>query len=113
MSFVRNIFNKMSASEEKDIGDVEDSDSEDTSTESEDTGIFTAVNSLSDFENAGHVEADCSAISNFFGYWYVGIKAKQSILVTWLQLSLTLLTKRLPFSTRVDAWKQTKEILNC
>lgn len=76
MSFVRNIFNKMSASEEnKDVGGggdlEEDSDSEDTSTESEDTGIFTAVNSLSDFENAGHVEADCSAISNFFGYWYV------------------------------------------
>lgn len=62
----------MSASEEnKDVGGdlEEDSDSEDTSTESEDTGIFTAVNSLSDFENAGHVEADCSAISNFFGYW--------------------------------------------
>lgn len=63
----------MSASEEKDAGDAEDYDdnSEDTSTESEDTGIFTAVNSLSDFENAGHVDADCSAISNFFGYWYV------------------------------------------
>lgn len=65
----------MSASEEKDAagGELDDSDdnSEDTSTESEDTGIFTAVNSLSDFENAGHVDADCSAISNFFGYWYV------------------------------------------
>lgn len=75
MSFVRNILNKMSASEEKDAaGDLEDYDdtSEDTSTESEDTGIFTAVNSLSDFESAGHVvDADCSAISNFFGYWYV------------------------------------------
>lgn len=66
----------MSASEETTTPGAElevdsDDNSEDTSTESEDTGIFTAVNSLSDFENAGHVEADCSAISNFFGYWYV------------------------------------------
>lgn len=70
MSFVRNIFSKMSASEEKEA-DIEDYDdpSEETSTESSDTGIFTAVNSLSDFENTRHVEADCSAISNFFGYW--------------------------------------------
>lgn len=84
----------MSASEEKDAGDLEDSDS-DTSTESEDTGIFTAVNSLSDFENAGHVDADCSAISNFFGYWYVIIKLRerksnQITIFIWVQLSIKL-----------------------
>lgn len=71
MSFVRNIFNKMSAADEKeDAADLEEDDdvSEGTSTESSDTGIFTAMNS--DLESSGHaLDADCSAISNFFGYW--------------------------------------------
>lgn len=67
MSFVRNIFNKMSAASDK---ESDDDASEETSTESSDTGIFTAV---SDLESSGHaLDADCSAISNFFGYWYVG-----------------------------------------
>lgn len=67
MSFVKNILG-MSATEEKDA-EVEDDDDE-TSTESSDTGIFAS----SDLDSSGHtvnsvVEADCSAISNFFGYW--------------------------------------------
>lgn len=49
--------------------DEEDDDEETTSTESSDTGVFTSVNS--DLDANQHLEADCSTISNFFGYWYV------------------------------------------
>lgn len=60
----------MSAEEEKDAElELYDDASEETSTESSDTGIFTAVNS--DLESSAHVDTDCAAISNFFGYWYV------------------------------------------
>lgn len=66
MSFVKNIFDKMGSTEPKDELDDEDA-SEETSSESTDTGICGS----SDLEMSGHqlAEADCSAISNFFGYW--------------------------------------------
>lgn len=69
MSFVKNILG-MSASQEKDAEIEDDDDDDGTSTESSDTGIFAS----SDLDSSGHavnnvVEADCSAISNFFGYW--------------------------------------------
>lgn len=55
MSFIRNIFHRMSAEEEKDAElEPYDDVSEETSTESSDTGIFTAVNS--DLESSGHVD---------------------------------------------------------
>lgn len=70
MSFVKNIFQKMSASDHKDeeLEDDDVSGSDDTETEeSTDTGIAT---SGSDLDSSARLEvADCSAISNFFGYW--------------------------------------------
>lgn len=80
MSFMKNILGKMSATntstinrkDEEDVEDDDDVSDGGTSTESSDTGIFAA----SDLESSGHsmllnnvVDADCSAISNFFGYW--------------------------------------------
>ncbi|XP_044258105.1 protein FAM184A-like isoform X2 [Tribolium madens] len=69
MSFVKKIFTKMSGHEDKENEVEEDDDvSEETSTESSDTGIFTGLNS--DLESSGHsIDTDCSQISNFFGYW--------------------------------------------
>lgn len=64
MSFVRNIFSK---TDSKDLEELEEEDdgSEETCSDSTDTGIFP-----SSLESSGHqLEADCSAISNFFGYW--------------------------------------------
>lgn len=80
MSFIRNIFHKMSAEEEEKDTELElcDDVSEETSTESSDTGIFTAVNS--DLESSGHVDTDCAAISNFFGYWYAFFHSNISFL---------------------------------
>lgn len=50
--------------------DEEDATSEESaSTESADTGVFTSLNG--DLDANAHLEADCSTISNFFGYWYV------------------------------------------
>lgn len=54
----------------------DDDESEETST-SEDTGFFSPDNSnnnsASDLENRSEsqvaLDADCSTISNFFGYW--------------------------------------------
>lgn len=74
MSFMKNILSKMSSTERKEEDLVDDDDVSDgtTSTESSDTGIFAS----SDLESSAHnvllnnvVDADCSAISNFFGYW--------------------------------------------
>ncbi|EEZ98888.2 hypothetical protein TcasGA2_TC004503 [Tribolium castaneum] len=70
MSFVKKIFTKMSGHEDNKDNEVEEDDdvSEETSTESSDTGIFTGLNS--DLESSGHsIDTDCSQISNFFGYW--------------------------------------------
>lgn len=72
MSFVKNIFGM---GDNKDTEDDEDV-SEETST-SEDTGFFSPDssnnNSSSDLETrletSVPLEADCSTISNFFGYW--------------------------------------------
>lgn len=72
MSFVKNIFG---IGDNKDIEDDEDV-SEETST-SEDTGIFSPENSNNNsasdldtrLETSVPLEADCSTISNFFGYW--------------------------------------------
>lgn len=72
MSFVRNIFGKMSDNKEE-VEDEEDV-SEETSVSS-DAGFFSPGNSNSDLDTrlqGAAVEADCSTISNFFGYWYVG-----------------------------------------
>lgn len=71
MSFVKNIFNKMSGGNEEDDDDT----SEEASTGSSDTGIFT-TGLNSDLESSTtHVgDADCSQISNFFGYWYVSFR---------------------------------------
>lgn len=71
MSFVKNIFQKMSANDHKEVESEEgddDSASDDTETEeSTDTGIAT---SGSDLDSSTRLEVtDCSAISNFFGYW--------------------------------------------
>ena len=109
MSFVKNIFSKMSGGASSVEGPDEPDDEEDfseTSTEaSDDTGVFSPdsfspANSNSDLETnisrtrldstarlesipsfdqtsleginiENVVEADCSTISNFFGYWYV------------------------------------------
>ncbi|KAJ8983028.1 hypothetical protein NQ317_014325 [Molorchus minor] len=71
MSFVRNIFGKMSDVKEEEVDDDDDV-SEETSVSS-DTGIFSPGNSNSDLDTrleAAGIEADCSTISNFFGYWY-------------------------------------------
>ncbi|XP_017785670.1 PREDICTED: nucleoprotein TPR isoform X2 [Nicrophorus vespilloides] len=77
MSFVRNILSgklgggsDVVPSTKEEAADIEDEDdvSEGTtsSTDSADTGIFNS----SDLESSGHaIDADCSAISNFFGYW--------------------------------------------
>lgn len=72
MSFVKNIFGIGDNKETEDEEDV----SEETSI-SEDTGFYSpnnsSNNSASDLETAlgttGPLEADCSTISNFFGYW--------------------------------------------
>lgn len=70
MSFVKNLLDKMSANVSDDNLDSVESDSEDTQTEtSTDTGIAT---SGSDLDSSNQLEStDCSAISNFFGYWLV------------------------------------------
>lgn len=73
MSFVRNMFR--SSDNKHDIEEDEDA-SEETSSLS-DQGFFSPVESNSDLEVAltvsksGSTDADCSTISNFFGYWYV------------------------------------------
>lgn len=72
MSFVKNIFGIGDGKETEDDEDI----SEETST-SEDTGFFSPTNSdnnsSSDLETRlatnDPLEADCSSISNFFGYW--------------------------------------------
>uniref|UniRef100_A0A1Y1KHN1 Protein FAM184A/B N-terminal domain-containing protein n=1 Tax=Photinus pyralis TaxID=7054 RepID=A0A1Y1KHN1_PHOPY len=67
MSFVKNIFQKMSVKDDKELETVEDSESDTETEESTDTGIAT---SGSDLDSSTRLEvADCSAISNFFGYW--------------------------------------------
>lgn len=80
MSFVKNIFGKMSSNgdNEKDAEDDDTSeDNEDASTESNDTGIYTSVTTSNSDENLNSVgnisaafgDADSTTISNFFGYW--------------------------------------------
>lgn len=72
MSFVKNIFGLGESKETEDDDDV----SEETST-SEDTGFFSPDNSNNNsasdlearFDGNVPLEADCSTISNFFGYW--------------------------------------------
>lgn len=72
MSFVKNIFGIADSKDTEDDEDV----SEETST-SEDTGFFSPDssnnNSSSDLDmrldSNVPLEADCSSISNFFGYW--------------------------------------------
>lgn len=108
MSFVKNIFSKMSGGASLDGADEPEDDedlTETSSDESDDTGVFSPdsfspANSNSDMErglngvtilsdanipppiredeetlmqsiNLNGVDADCSTISNFFGYWYV------------------------------------------
>lgn len=59
--------NKEEVEDEEDV-------SEETSVSS-DAGFFSPGNSNSDLDTrlqGAAVEADCSTISNFFGYWYVG-----------------------------------------
>lgn len=69
MSFVKNLFGKMSGGETKDedLDDDEDDLSEDTSTESSDTGFFASSGEI--HPSSQVLDADCSTISNFFGYW--------------------------------------------
>lgn len=107
MSFVKNIFSKMSGGASLDGTDEPEDDedlTETSSDESDDTGVFSPdsfspANSNSDMErglngvtilsdgiphlpptiqdgdtlmeaiNLNGVDADCSTISNFFGYW--------------------------------------------
>ncbi|KAK5650292.1 hypothetical protein RI129_001321 [Pyrocoelia pectoralis] len=57
----------MSVKDDKELEEVEDSESDTETEESTDTGIAT---SGSDLDSSSRLEvADCSAISNFFGYW--------------------------------------------
>lgn len=74
MSFVKNIFGSGDSKETEDEEDMSEETS-DASTVSSDTGFFSPTNSHSDLDTRveGNVptEADCSTISNFFGYWYV------------------------------------------
>ncbi|KAK9874981.1 hypothetical protein WA026_005797 [Henosepilachna vigintioctopunctata] len=77
MSFVKNIFGKISGIGENDNEPEDDDTSEDTSTESNDTGIYTSVTANNSDENLSGLEnlssalgdTDCNTISNFFGYW--------------------------------------------
>ncbi|XP_023025586.1 uncharacterized protein isoform X3 [Leptinotarsa decemlineata] len=69
MSFVKNIFGMADNKETEDEEDV----SEETSTSSDTGFVSSNVNSSSDLEGTLRTgeptEADCSSISNFFGYW--------------------------------------------
>ncbi|KAK9717999.1 hypothetical protein QE152_g23439 [Popillia japonica] len=69
MSFVKSLFGKMSNVETKDedLDDDEDDISEGTSTESSDTGFFASSGEIHPSPQV--LDADCSTISNFFGYW--------------------------------------------
>lgn len=71
MSFVKSLFGKMSTGDakEEELDDDDDDISDRSSTESTDTGFFASSGEIHPPSTHKVLEADCSTISNFFGYW--------------------------------------------